>query len=105
MFIGILNADEISFAGARYIVANQNLYLLNEYQKSKEEFSWWTLTPERFFLFVFGSGDFMYVFDNEGKFDNRFVHNSLSVRPSIVLKNDTRILSGDGTQSNPYVIQ
>ena len=41
----------------------------------------------------------------DGNFDNDNVNNGNGVRPVINLKSTAEIISGDGTDSNPYTIK
>ena len=92
--IGLITADEVAYAGGVYNQTNENYYLYtNSY--------YWTMSP-----YFFGNG-FAHVLRvySDGNLSNRSVNNTFGVRPVINLKADTIISSGDGTSSNPYVVE
>ena len=88
--IGLITADEVSFAGGVHEIENNSYYLYtNEY--------YWTISPcGSPFTRLFA------VFRN-GEFTNGRVYNSYGIRPVINLKADL-LLAGDGTINNPYII-
>jgi hypothetical protein len=93
--IGLLTADEIAFAGAIYGTANRTYYL---YKNASSNY-WWSLSPHfsdniARVWGVYTSGDLSYA----------FVSYANGVRPAISLVSTAKISSGDGTSTNPYVI-
>ena len=60
--------------------------------------SWWTLTASSDYSYtVFGVEDgFFFDFD---------VYDNIEVRPTLYLISDVKIIGGDGTKNNPYVIE
>ena len=86
--VGLLNVYEYqsSYHGTTY----QNGYLNNELY-------WWTLTP-------YSSSDVRYVSDS-GNAYNFGPTGADGVRPSINLKSSVRIVEGDGTANNPYLLE
>jgi hypothetical protein len=97
--IGLLTADEVAYAGAIYNVYNYTYYL---YKNSNSTY-WWTLSPDsrRTYLYVWNVGG-----NNGGLSPSAVIYasDSLGVRPSISLVSTAKITSGDGTSTNPYVI-
>ena len=94
--IGLISADEVAFAGGVLFKNNTNYYLYtNQY--------YWTMTP-RYFE---GANDTAYIFDmeKEGFLGNGVVSSSLGVRPVINIKATAEITGGDGTSTNPYIIE
>ena len=90
MYVATLTADEIAYA---------DTYLVNNYQKTNS-LSWWSLSPS-----YYSWQDLAYTCHEEGGIESMgYIDLSLYFRPSVLLKTDTTILTGDGTKSNPYVI-
>ncbi|MBQ3142715.1 MAG: hypothetical protein IJB82_04340 [Bacilli bacterium] len=89
--IGLLTADEGSYAGALYNINNSSYYLYTgEY--------YWTMSPHDFsnaMSFVFVLGNHIW------RVDTTF---STAVIPVISLKNEARVSSGTGAYNDPYVI-
>ena len=86
--VGLLNMYEYqsSYHGTTY----NNGYLNNG-------IVWWTLTP-------YNSSEIRYI-DAIGNGNSNTLTSSYGVRPSINLKNDVRIVSGDGTEESPYRLE
>ncbi len=102
--VGLLTADEVSFAGAyKSGQTNKSCYLYNSSISSR----WWLSSPD----FYGGSTAFEWVvYASYGYFGSNDVVNSggvdpVAFRPSINLKAETLVSQGDGTKSNPYVIK
>ena len=97
--IGLLSADEVSFAGAsKYGQTNKSYYLYNSSITSY----WWLSSPYCF------SGSYALEWSVRGSFGdiNTFNVNVASAfRPSINLKAELLINGGDGTSSNPYTVK
>ena len=92
--IGLITADEVSYAGGVLEAQNNSYYLYTGA-------NYHTMSPGYFDgLGAIG----LYVFSNS-YFDSRVVNDISRVRPVINLKSTVEISSGDGTSSNPYVIQ
>lgn len=93
--IALLTADEIAYAGAINGSDNISYYLYNQDY-------WWSLSARAFdgvysgVFYVYSTGDLFY---------NGLVNAPNGVRPAISLKAGTTAISGDGTASNPYVIE
>ena len=96
--IGLLTADEVSFAGAyKYGQTNKSYYLYNSSITS----SWWLSSP---YLY---NGLFAYewlVYGSHGLVSGYLVHLTYALRPSINLKDSVLINGGDGTVEDPYTI-
>ena len=88
--IGLINVDEVVFAGLLYLKGNSNNYL-------NSNRSYWTMSSSRFTslaLQFYVSGSFIFditVTSNHG------------VRPVINLKADT-FFTGEGTKDNPFTV-
>ena len=97
--VGLISADEVSFAGGVYGTNNTSFYLYTG-------LNYWTMTPYE--MEVSGSvfsrsyaAKNMYV---GSSLNNNVVSNSYGVRPVINIKGDIQISSGTGTSSDPYVV-
>ena len=95
--IALLSADDAILAGAqrpsRPTVKNTNFYL-----NTNDLF--WLLSPDA----CYDSGSaFVIAVHNEGWMDG-VVSVGQGVRPAITIANDVELLSGDGSQYNPYVV-
>ncbi len=89
--VGLITADELVLAGENYSVAG-NDYL------SDSNLIYWTMTPSQFISsnFPWYGGYVMYNFS---------MSNVTYIRPVINVTTDNGFTSGDGTASNPYVIE
>ena len=94
--IGTLTLDEVVFAGASGDT-NINYYYLRESAAP----GYWTMTP--YYFFGYGRFD-VNIVSLGGVVDNSMGSESLNVRPALVLKSNVKVTKGDGTQSNPYII-
>ena len=92
--IGLLTVEELMLAGLSKTTANANNYL-------RSFTSYWTMTPESYSKDNYG---FMYTAYLTGKIDSNRVNSSEGVRPVITLKRTSKIVSGNGTQTNPYIV-
>ena len=90
--IGLITADEVAYAGGVYIVTNESYYLANGN-------NFWTMSP-----FTSSSGAGVWGVYPDGYLDSGIVGTGLGVRPAINLKSTVTVLSGDGTKTNPYII-
>ena len=93
--IGLLTLDDVIYAGG---IKSNNLYYLYNGQK------YWTISPSQW------NGTIARVFSiNENGFitngDDGVTDINVGIRPVINLKSDITVSGGDGTQSNPYVVQ
>ena len=95
--IGLITADEVSYAGGVNGKNNASYYLYTE------EY-YWTLSPA---YYNDDRNAVIFFVDSFGYLDFEFSSvdaDIYGVRPVINLKADVTISSGDGTSSNPYVI-
>ena len=96
--IGLITYDEAALAGMAWNESSDNSYIYN----SKV---WWTMSPG----FVSATGVY-----------NGVIHSSLDhvavnyvgskgsaggIRPSISLKGNIKIVAGDGTSDNPFIVE
>ena len=93
--VGLITWDEASFAGGARGQSNNKNYLYTG--------GWyWTMTP------AYWSGSYVYVgsVDSDGYLNcNSYVnYRSIGIRPVLSLKPNVLISSGDGTESNPYIV-
>jgi hypothetical protein len=100
--IGLLTADEVAYAGAIRDTATTAYYLY----KNASSNQWWTLSPAYassvgwVWRVIPSSGlSITNVYGNDAK-----ITNSRGLRPAISLVSTAKISSGDGTSTNPYVI-
>ena len=92
--VALLTADEIAYAGAVDGNNNNTYYLYNND-------NFWTLSPNSFV----GNRTNAFDVNANGSFNGNTVINPYGVRPAISLKAGTTAISGDGTATNPYVIE
>ena len=105
--IGLITADEISYAGGlwNYWATDSSSYYIAQNASSGASY-WWTMTPcdwisyvsNALVLIVGGSSSAGYL-NGDG------VYNARGVRPVISLKACVFASSGDGTASNPYKVE
>ena len=94
--IGLLSADEVSFAGAYQI--NMSYYLNNSSITS----DWWHSSPYSYN----GSNAIEWTVDGSASsIDSYRVSGTGILRPSINLKAELLVGGGDGTSSNPYTVK
>ena len=103
MYVGTLTVDEMSFAGATSSV-NYTHYLINSYSIDNR-LRWWGLSPNYFNTDY--KSDRAFLFYSNGSFSSNNVNSYDYIyysRPVISLLHSIKIISGDGTQANPYRI-
>ena len=93
--VGLITADEISYAGGAFQSLNSKYYLNIGYP-------YWTMTPS-YFLTTNAS---IYLFNVQkgGNIGNNTASTAAGVRPVINLKSDIEIIRGTGTADDPYII-
>ena len=97
--IGLLTADEVSFAGAyKYGQTNKSYYLYNSSITSY----WWLSSPNRYYGSVAVEWS---VYGSDGNILYSSVNLTYVFRPSINLKAELLVGGGDGTSSNPYTVK
>ena len=91
--IGLITADEVSYAGGVYNTTNASYYLYtNQF--------YWTMSPR-----YFGGGDAnVSIVYSSGDLGNGTVDDAHGVRPVVNLKADTQFSSGNGTSETPFVV-
>ena len=92
--VGLLTSDEVMLAGGKTGTGNSTYYLY---------------TGQNYWLMSAGywGGGLTYEFNvySTGFLYNYFVYNAFGGRPVISLKSGTQFSGGDGTVSNPYVVE
>ena len=97
--IGLLSADEVSFAGAyKSLQINQSYYLYNSSITSV----WRLSSPDNY---GGSSASSWSVYGSKGSIGIANVFGADVFRPSINLKASVLIGGGDGTSSNPYTVK
>ena len=100
--IGLITADEISYAGGLYKTNNTSYYIAQN--ASSGASNWWTMSP--YYWYSNGAGVFLVGGSSDtGLLNNRYVNNALGVRPVISLKSCVLYSSGSGTASDPYTVE
>ena len=91
--IGLINADEVAYAGGVYGTINQSYYLYTNQ-------GYWTISPHNF------NGTFANPFfvDSNGMLNVTSSNGTQGIRPVINLKANVTIQSGTGTAQDPYII-
>ena len=91
--IGLITADEMSYAGGVYNEINSKYYLYTG-------FYCWTMSP----LFYASTGAFEFRIDTAGRLDINTVNGGNRTRPVISISG-TALNLGNGTKDNPFKIQ
>lgn len=99
--IGLITADEVSYAGTRYYNSN-NASNTNHYLYSSNYF--WTMSPADFensnsYVFIVNSSGYMRLVPPT------YTSNTVYIRPVINLLADVAFSGGTGTYNNPYTIE
>ena len=98
--VGMLTVDEIVFAGGQYDVGNSTYYL----NKNAISNDWCIFSLYSFNSGVFGG--FIFEVRSGGNIDFGPVGNdSTLLRAAVTLSSSTKIISGDGTVNNAYVVK
>ena len=95
--VGLLNYDEVVYAGGYPHSSNSNNYLNNP------AIYWWTMSPAG----LIGSYSSVWLVGTAGNisYSNVASSNSYSLRPVLNLTANTQISDGDGTKENPFVVE
>ena len=91
--VGLLTVDEIVLSGSGHVGYNISSYLNTGHNQ-------WSMSPLGFFDEA-GNGvllEFGYILNGD-------VNEKFAVRPAISLKSGTKIISGNGSTSKPYVVE
>ena len=93
--IGLITADEVAFAGGKYNEKNENFWL-------RTNGHFWTMSPSSFY----SSNAYAYEFyvSPTGVMNYHYVTYGHGLRAVINISSNTQIRMGDGTPSNPYII-
>ena len=103
MYVATINADEAAFAGlSDYEPLSSLTYLNNSYQQSNSK-KFFTLSPY-IFVNVSEPVEMIYTVAKDGILSATSAIEDKSIRPTIILKNDTLIKGGTGTINNSYVV-
>ena len=96
--VGLLTADDVVYAGAyKYNTTIRRTYLYNSLITT----NWWLLTPDSFN----GTAAHVWYVSANGLLTTNSVINFYAFRPVVNLKSSVLVNAGDGTQTNPYVIE
>ena len=95
--VGLITADEVEFAGGKN-ENNTSYYLYNGQY-------YWTMSPGRWHKTTNNAFAIVFYVDVYGNLGAYNVSSSYGLRPVINLRSDVTFSSGNGTQSNPYVVQ
>ena len=102
--IGLITADEISYAGGLYGTNNSNYYIAQN--ASSGASWWWTMSPYYWSSSVSYANVFLVGGSaNSGFLNYHYVDRRIGVRPVISLKSCVLASGGDGTASNPYTVE
>jgi len=93
--VGLITADEITYAGGRAYRTNSNYYLYTGQY-------FWSLSPYYFYYYYYSG---VWEVDSGGYLSRSYVVGAYGVRPVVSLKLGTGYQEGDGTAENPYVIK
>ncbi len=95
--VGLITADEVALAGGKFNANNEKYWL-------RTNTNFWTMTPHQYFS-SYGAAYNISVNDKGAiHTSSSIIYSSRGLRPVINLKSDTRISNGDGTSTNPYII-
>ena len=100
--IGLMTSDELVLAGAFSGLPNNKYYLYDSYNDGKLSWSWWTMSP---ILFQSNYAFLNYSFVASDSLRGHSSEEKDSIRLVINITPTTLVTSGDGTRSNPYVIE
>ncbi len=102
--IGLLTVDEVLYAGSideyGYRVLNYNYSSIKSYLRENASYWYWSFSPDGFD----GVARVLGVADNGYVLGNNMVTNSSGLRPAVSLTSATTISGGNGTSSNPFIV-
>ena len=93
--VGLLTYDEVVYAGGYYNQSNSNYYLNNQ------NIHWLTMSPAGFS----GSNSIVWYVITAGGIYSNSVDFTRRLRAVLNLNADTKILDGDGTKENPFIVE
>ena len=91
--VGLLNYDEVVYAGGYYHQNNNSYYLYNGY-------GFWTMSPAG----CSGSTSDIWDTNATGIINSNFATFTRIIQPVLNLTANTQISDGDGTKENPFVV-
>ena len=92
--IGMVSADEISYAGGTAYQINYKVYLHGGY-------TYWTMTPSYFYEGV----AFTNNLSKNSHFGDGIIESNDGIRPVIALNSKAIVTSGDGSLESPYIVE
>ena len=101
--VGLLTVDEVLYAGSidwsGYQALNYSDSSINSYLKENASDGYWTISPSYF------DGDARVLnVGGSGSVGNNWVKSTLGLRPAVSLTSTTTISGGNGTSSNPFIV-
>ena len=94
--IGLITADEVAFAGGSYRQTNEQYYL-------KISGEYLTMTPSYYYPSI--RRNVIYMVGSTGMLAETYTSTSKRVKPVINLNSNVKIMRGEGTPTNPYIIE
>ena len=102
--VGLLTVDEVLYAGSideyGYRVLNYNYSSIKSYLRENASYWYWSFSPDGFD----GVARVLGVADNGYVLGNNRVTNPSGLRPAVSLTSTTTISGGNGTTSNPFIV-
>ena len=92
--VGLITVDELVYAGESYGVLG-NSYLNPE----NFELAYWSMSPNAF------AGDLVFAWGEDENLKFNIVNDDYALRPVINVSTENMTLTGDGTTSNPYILE
>lgn len=102
MYVGTITADEATYAGIKFGTVNFNNYLMND--KSLFRISNLLMSLSYFNIGNNAWYAFAIHLNNYGYLNTYDVFGSITVRPSVNLNSNIKIIEGNGTISSPYKV-
>ena len=93
--VGLMTADEVVLAGGMYNVMNSKYYLYNGHSN-------WTSSPSDFYANV--ARPTVWYLSSYGNLYSDYLTSWRGIRPVINLNANVKIVSGSGTENDPYMI-
>jgi len=101
--IGLITADEISYAGGLYVTANTSYYIAQNASSGVDY--WWTMSPTQHLIYPEISCVSASYSNLIGEIDTVGSFFAGGVRPVISLKSCVLASGGSGTASDPYKVE
>lgn len=96
--IGLISAEEVVWAGGKFVTSNTNYFLYNSSITS----SYWTLSPAYYDPNQQNAN--VFIMNSDGTltdWESGLLTNNFGIRPVITINGNLE-MSGDGSKSNPY---